>query len=103
MPLPRVYADFQNLADVNRLKLNCVGTQHDLARLGLRLAEGLALTLYTDDGDEEGRPDDLCVDGVVRYDPNEQCWTAEVDWNSLRHASEEKTADASAPKLSAGR
>jgi hypothetical protein len=103
MPHPRVYADFQNLADVDRLKLTCVGTRRDLARLGLELEEGLALTLYTDDADDDGRSDDLLVDGVVRFHQGEQCWTAEVDWNSLRHASEQKQAEASAAKLPAAR
>ena len=32
MPIPRVYADFQNLDDENRLRLTCVGTKEDLAR-----------------------------------------------------------------------
>ena len=98
---PLVYADFQNLADVNQLKLTCVGTRRDLARLDLELEEGLALTLYTDDGDDDGQRDDLLVDGVVRFHQGELCWTAEVDWKSLRHASEEKRAPSSAAKLPA--
>jgi hypothetical protein len=86
---PRIYADFHNLDEFNRLKLTCAGTRDDLARLGVRLKEGLALTLYTDDADDEGRSDELRVDGIVRYNNEEDCWTAEVDWKALRHASEE--------------
>ena len=42
---PRVYADFQNLDDANRLRLTCAGTAQDLERLGLRLTEGLTAHL----------------------------------------------------------
>ena len=100
----RIYADFQKLDDFNRLKLTCAGTYSDLERTGIRLEEGLALTFYTDDGDDDGRPDDLLVDGIVHYDPDEEYWTAEVDWNSLRHVSEEtEKAKPKVPKLPANR
>jgi hypothetical protein len=92
MANPRVYADFQNLDGANQLRLTCAGTTRDLRRLGLELREGLALTLYTDDTDDRGRPDELLADGVVRYNADEQCWVAEVDWGAVRHASEDVTA-----------
>jgi hypothetical protein len=85
---PRIYADFQNLDDDNRVRLDSAGTKDDLARLGLQLSDGLDLTLYTDDADESGRPDDLLVDGVTRLNDG-RGWVAEVDWTSLRHASDE--------------
>jgi hypothetical protein len=86
---PRVYADFQNLDDHNRVRLICAGTAEDLRRLALQLREGLALTLYTDDADDEGNPDPLLIDGTVHYDAEGKCWVAEVDWSRLRHASDE--------------
>ena len=86
---PRVYADFQNLDDHNRLRLTCVGTMDDLDRMGLRLQPGLVLTLYTDDEDAAGHPDELRVEGVVHYDGEQRCWVAAVDWDTLRHASRE--------------
>jgi hypothetical protein len=92
MANPRVYTDFQNLDGANQLRLTCAGTTRDLRRLGLELREGLALTLYTDDTDDRGRPDELLADGVVRYNADEQCWVAEVDWGAVRHASEDVTA-----------
>jgi hypothetical protein len=75
---PRIYADFQNLDDANRLRLNSAGTLDDLSRLGIELCEGLELTLYTDDGDKEGNANEA-----------EKCWVAAIDWTKLRHASEE--------------
>jgi hypothetical protein len=91
MTLPRIYADFQNLDDSNRLRLTCAGTAQDLRRHGLELQEGQVLTFYTDDADEHGQADELRVEGVVHYDGAEQCWVAAVDWRGIRHASEEKS------------
>jgi hypothetical protein len=87
-----IYADFQNLDDENRLRLTCAGTSADLERLGVQLREGLRLTFYTDDADDEGRPDPLLIDGTVHYDERERCWVAAVDWGRLRHASQEHGA-----------
>jgi hypothetical protein len=97
MLLPKVYADFQNLDDDNRLKLTCVGTSEDLARQGIQLREGMVLTFYTDDADDQGRPDELRVEGVVHYDEGEGCWVAAVDWAAVRHASDERSRKANGP------
>ncbi len=93
MTSPKIYADFQNLDDSNRLRLTCAGTTLDLRRHGLALQEGQVVTFYTDDADEHGQPDELRVDGVVHYDAAEQCWVAEVDWREIHHASEAKSQD----------
>jgi hypothetical protein len=86
---PRVYADFQNLDDENRLRLVCAGTRRDLERQRLELRAGMALTLYTDDADDAGRPDKLLADGIVQYNEQEKCWVAVIDWQAIRHGSEE--------------
>lgn len=88
MPAPRVYADFQNLDDFNRLRLTCTGTLADLSQQGICLQEGLVLTLYTDDADDAGRPDELQVEGLVQYNQDENCWVASIDWAAIRHASD---------------
>jgi hypothetical protein len=92
MTFPKVYADFQNLDDENRLRLTCAGTADDLRRQGISLHDGLILTFCTDDADDPGNPDELRVEGRVHYDPEHQCWVAVVDWSALRHASEEDAA-----------
>ena len=89
MAPPRIYADFQNIDDANRLRLTCAGTRQDLAHHGIQLHEGLVLTFYSDDADEQGQPDELRVEGVVHYDLDEHCWVATIDWAAIRHASEE--------------
>ena len=79
MGIPRVYADFQNLDDLNRLRLTCAGTLQDLERQGIELREGLVLTLYTDDENDQGQPDELCAEGVAHYDEGAQCWVATIE------------------------
>ena len=86
----RVFADFHNLDDESRVRLDSNGTRDDLARLGVQLVEGLQLTLYTDDADEAGRPDDLLVDAVAFH--GAEGWVAAADWATLRHQSDEAAA-----------
>jgi hypothetical protein len=87
---PKIYADFQNLDDFNRLRLTCAGTQQDLERQSIELHEGLVLTFYMDDTDDQGEPDELRTEGVVHYDERKSIWVASVDWSSVRHASDEE-------------
>ena len=89
MDATQVYADFQKLDDNNRLILTCRGTLQDLEHLGIELREGLRLTLYTDDADDEGRSDELKADAVVHFDEAANRWVATIDWDRLWHASEE--------------
>ena len=85
----KVYADFHNLDDSNRLRLTCAGTQEDLTRQCIELHEGMVLTFYMDDADDRGEPDELRTEGVVHYDEEESTWVASVDWSAVRHASDE--------------
>ena len=94
MASPRVYADFQNLDDENRLRLTCAGTRLDLERQGIELREGMTLILYTDDADVEGQLDELLAEGVVHYNQAEKCWVAEINWREIHHASEKRRAEA---------
>jgi len=84
----RVYVDFQNADVKGRVRLICAGTTQDLARQQTQLRKGLVLTLYADDVDFNGRPDELEVQGVVEYSDEERCWVAVVDWNALHHVSD---------------
>jgi hypothetical protein len=78
MSVPVISADFNN-ADANgRVRLNTVGTVEDLGRLGLRLANGLRVTLHDDD---------LEADGEVVFSAEEHIWVAKIDWSAIRHVS----------------
>jgi len=88
MTIPRVYADFQNLDDDNRVQLTCAGTLEDLERQGIELYDGLVLILRTDDADDVGQPDELWAKGVVQFNEAHQCWVASIDWTDLHHGSD---------------
>ena len=68
---PKIYADFHNLDDSNRLRLTCAGTKDDLDRRA-STREGLVLTFYMDDADDQGEADELRTEGVVHYDEQRQ-------------------------------
>lgn len=74
MGKPRIFADFQNADRLGRLRLNCAGTLRDLADQGVRLSEGLALELYSED---------LEVEGLVRHSAEEGLWVAAIDWQAI--------------------
>ena len=84
----RIYADFHKVDDEGRLILSSYGTTEDLAKSGIELKEGLVLTFYSDDADDAGNPDDLIVQGVVRYDEALKQWVAVIDWNAIKHVSD---------------
>ena len=89
MRRPRVYCDFNGLVDEDTYALDSQGTLDDMQRLGLELKEGLALTLWADDVDDEGNDDNLLVDGVVAKHENFD-WVARVDARTWRHESDER-------------
>ena len=75
MIAPSIFADFMNADPEGRVRLSCVGTIKDLARLGVRLVDGLRVTLT----DEE-----LEADAEVVYSTDEHIWVAKIDWNAIR-------------------
>jgi len=75
MDQPRIYADFHNADSQGRLRLNCIGTARDLSHHQVSLADGVALTFYSEE---------LEVDGTVRYSKEEGGWVAEIDWEAIR-------------------
>jgi len=94
----RIYADFQNADERGRLRLNCVGTARDLARSGVQLRDGLAVTVYSDDAGTDNASLQIEAGGIVRYSDEEQCWVAEIDWEGLRrkHTTTKAAADGAA-------
>lgn len=75
MAIHSIFADFQNADPQGRVRLNCVGTIEDLARLGVRLTNGLRVLVH----DEE-----LEADAEVMFSPDEHIWVAKIDWNAIR-------------------
>ncbi len=102
MVKPKIYADFHNADSSGRLRLNCVGTVEDLAEQQVELREGLPLTLYADDLDEQEKVDELVVDGIASFSAEEHCWVAAIDWSAIRHASDLQGSNANANGPSRG-
>ena len=75
METPTIYADFMNADPLGRVRLNSVGTIEDLGRSGLRLADGLRVTVHDDE---------LEADGVVLRSADEHIWVAQIDWTAIR-------------------
>lgn len=88
MTKPKVYADFQNADSQGRVRLNCIGTMEDLSQQQVELHEGLVVTLYADDVDEQGQFAELRADGVVSFSEEEHCWVAAIDWAAVHHVPE---------------
>jgi|SRR5579871_5946023 len=89
---PRIYGDFNKWSgDGSRwwLILTCRGTFDDLARLNLQLSEGLEVTFYADDGDDNGNPDELEADGHCHFDAEKNYWIGIID-SPARHVSDKK-------------
>jgi len=87
MSKPRIYVDFHNADAKGRIRLNSIGTVEDLSQQQVKLREGLALALYSDDLDDKGQLDELVVDGVVSFSEEEHCWVAAIDWAKIDRAS----------------
>jgi hypothetical protein len=85
---PRIFADLNDLlGSPQQVWLDTVGAREDLDRLGLELVEGLLVTVYDHDLDDEGNRDDLLADAEVARDAESGRWVAIVDRDTMRHAS----------------
>ncbi len=84
---PRIYADFNGLRNPSctegrlSVALDTLGTLRELTNAGVRLVEGLRLTVY-DWSDEE---EDLEADATVLYDQDGGLWWAELDQSGYRY------------------
>jgi hypothetical protein len=75
MNKPKVFADFHNTDARGRLRLNCIGTEEDMARQQIMLRNGVRLTLYSEE---------LEVEGVVEYSTDEHLWVVVIDWHAIK-------------------
>lgn len=91
MTRPIVYADFNNLDEKpNWVRINCLGTIRDMKSWGIIPEENRPITFYTDDLDDDHKLDNLLVDGKFHYVSESKRWVGVVDWNTLRHESDER-------------
>ena len=87
MPITRIYADFNGIdrpAVANgclAVALDTVGSVQDLSNAGLRLTEGLRLTIW----DASDEAEDLEADAVARYDAAAGIWWADLGEGGYRY------------------
>ena len=72
----KIFADFHNADEQGRLRLTCLGTVENAARLGIRFHEGMTLVL----SDEE-----VEVEGTVAWNAEKNRWVAAIDWDAIRN------------------
>ena len=87
MNKPRIYADFQKVDASGFLVLTAQGSIRDLGFLGTP-REGQRVVFYSDDENDAGEPDELEVEGALKFDSNLNIWLGIYDQNAFRHASE---------------
>ena len=94
MKSTRVRADFNGLFG-NILCLSHEATCPDDAGAAVLLREGLTLTAFDQDADENGNRNDLIASGVVEPSPsglrcNGSRWVLRIDEKGVRHESDLK-------------
>jgi hypothetical protein len=94
MKSPKLRADFNGLfGDI--LCLSHEDTCLDDTGVAVRLREGLIVTAFDEDADENGNRDDLIAGGVVEPSPswvrcNGSRWVLRIDEKGVRHESDLK-------------
>jgi hypothetical protein len=79
----RLRFDSNSATEDGRFWLWLPGTLRDLETLNVELKAGMAVTLYMDDADDDGRPTLLLVDAVVERDGER--FLARADERTWRH------------------
>jgi hypothetical protein len=69
-----VYADFNNVDEQGRLRLNVQGALRDIEHQALALHDGMAIDVS--DGE-------LSASGIVRFSAHERIWVVELDWSKV--------------------
>ena len=86
---PRIYADFQKINSEGLLILSTQGSSRDLAMIP-SLSDGVSVVFYSDDEDDYGNPDELEVEGKLRYDQKNGTWLGSFNPAEIRHASDRR-------------
>jgi hypothetical protein len=88
-----VHADFNGLLAPDLLCIAHGGTTQDRAGRVVPLDEGMMLTAYDDDVDDDGQPDALFASGRVERSPDYahhagSQWSLRIDVDGIRHESQ---------------
>lgn len=91
---PRVYVDFNEMPSENEVLLSKQDSKLDSAGNVVVFVEGMAVAVYSDDKDENGRQDNLLADGIVVLNTHggwtsAAKWLLKIDSRGVRHESTE--------------
>jgi len=92
MKEPRLYVDFNELIDHNLVLLSQSDYKADSMGNSIHLYEGKIVSIYMDDTDEEGNPDNLLAEGIVIPNPlpnHIAKWCCRINEKGIYHESEE--------------
>jgi hypothetical protein len=92
MKEPRLYVDFNELIDHNLVLLSQSDYKTDSMGNSIHLYEGKIVSIYMDDTDEEGNPDNLLAEGIVIPNPlpnHIAKWCCQINEKGIYHESEE--------------
>lgn len=73
------YVDFNEMVDANTVLLSADDSKVDACGVPVQLHEGMLVSVYMDDLDENGNVDNLVANGVVGKTA-EGGWPAHVKW-----------------------
>lgn len=90
---PRLYVDFNEMLADNLVLLAKNDEKTDSEGTVIVFSEGLAVHVFMDDPDKEGKVDFLVADGVCKRNLNSDWsrvakWTCEIDCKGIRQLSE---------------
>jgi hypothetical protein len=95
MQRPVFYVDFNEMVDLNTVLLSAGDTKIDASGVSVQLQEGMPVSVYMDDRDENGNVDNLIADGLVVRNATSD-WSAHVKWccridgNGIRRQSDDR-------------
>jgi hypothetical protein len=73
----RIYADFNDCDEHDRVMLNCVGSLRDIEQHKNILADGMTVVLYMTDEFE--------VSGTLCFHETWEIWMGIPDWKTIRY------------------
>ena len=97
--MTRIYVDFNEMLSENTVLLSREDVKKDTEGNAVMFIEGKAVSVYMDDSDGEGRPDNLIADGTAELNPycgkqgqgfgRHVKWILKIDSRGIRHESDE--------------
>jgi hypothetical protein len=93
MTKPMLYVDFNEMLEPNLVLLSATDAKTASNGTVVLLSDGLKVSVYMDDTNEHGHPDNLVATGVVEVNQSTGWgahvkWCCRIDTNGIRHQSE---------------